>query len=105
VRRPVRPVTRWQTSSRTADPAMAVSQVERLKNPGREWMWKSLVATQPPPGRVPAALRIRGESPPATGLPPGSSRELNFAPAQINPIRTVAGPSELDPAAAPNGGS
>jgi hypothetical protein len=28
---------------------MAVSQVERLKNPGREWMWKSLVATQPPP--------------------------------------------------------
>jgi hypothetical protein len=28
---------------------MAVSQVERLKNPCRVWMWNSLVASQPPP--------------------------------------------------------
>src|SRR5579871_967155 len=27
---------------------MAVSQVDRLKNPCRVWMWNSLVASQPP---------------------------------------------------------
>src|ERR1700726_586617 len=54
VRRPVRrPVLRclanmWKTSSRTAAPAMAVSQVERLKNPRRVWTWNSSVAAQPP---------------------------------------------------------
>ena len=28
---------------------MAVSQVDRLKNPCREWMWNRRVAAQPPP--------------------------------------------------------
>jgi hypothetical protein len=32
-----------------AAPAMAVSQVDRLKNPFRVWMWNNLVAAQPPP--------------------------------------------------------
>ncbi len=38
----LRPVNRWKASSRTADPAMAVSQVDRLKNPCRVWPWNNL---------------------------------------------------------------
>ena len=37
-----RPVSRWKASSRTAARAIAVIQVERLKNPCRLWMWKQL---------------------------------------------------------------
>src|SRR6202050_4768225 len=44
-----RALIRWKMSSRTAAPTMAVSQVDRLKNPCRVWTWNSLVATQPPP--------------------------------------------------------
>src|ERR1035437_9014796 len=44
-----RPLIRWKMSSRTAAPTMAVSQVDRLKNPCRVWTWNSSVAAQPPP--------------------------------------------------------
>src|ERR1700691_2266348 len=36
---------------------MAVSQVERLKNPCRVWMWNSLVASQPPPSAPATPIR------------------------------------------------
>src|SRR5580692_5159816 len=40
-----------------AAPAMAVSQVERLKNPCRVWTWNSLVASQPPPSAPATPIR------------------------------------------------
>ena len=45
---PDRALIRWKISSRTAAPAMAVSQVDRLKNPLRVWTWNRRVAAQPP---------------------------------------------------------
>src|SRR5580693_4296635 len=36
---------------------MAVSQVDRLKNPCRLWMWNSLVAAQPPPSAPAMPIR------------------------------------------------
>src|SRR5580704_17474214 len=36
---------------------MAVSQVDRLKNPCRVWMWNSLVAAQPPPSAPATPIR------------------------------------------------
>src|SRR5450755_2846579 len=36
---------------------MAVSQVDRLKNPFRVWTWNSLVATQPPPSAPTMPIR------------------------------------------------
>jgi hypothetical protein len=56
-------------------------------------------------GRVPTALRTQRNMTQQTGRRPGSSRELNAAPAQIHLIRTAVGPHKVDPAAAPNGGS
>src|SRR5271165_6173765 len=40
-----------------AAPAMAVSQVEALKKPCRVWMWKILVAAQPPPSAPAMPMR------------------------------------------------
>src|SRR6185437_6894720 len=61
-RRPLRPefprlLSRWKASSRTAAPATAVSQVERLKNPCSVWTWNSFVASQPPPSAPATPIR------------------------------------------------
>src|SRR3984957_1900971 len=64
-------MTRWKASSRTAAPAMAVSQVETLKNPCRLWMWNSLVAAQPPSSAP--ATPIRQERMRPCDLLPGIS--------------------------------
>src|SRR6185437_12197839 len=42
---------------------MAVSQVERLKNPCRVWTWNSLVASQPPPSAPATPIRQVRTSP------------------------------------------
>ena len=36
---------------------MAVSQVDRLKNPCSVWTWNNLVATQPPPSAPAMPIR------------------------------------------------
>lgn len=56
--------------------------------------------------RVPAASQIQQRAAAnEQDYAKGSSREHNVAPAQINLIWTVTDPHELDPEAAPNGGS
>jgi hypothetical protein len=57
-----------------AAPAMAVSQVERLKKARRLRMWNSLVASQPP-GSAPAIpiTKVRAGRGPGTARPGGGS--------------------------------